>query len=184
MQEVRTAFHALADEGAEPATTAEEIAASQAADVKARAQLNFNKLGCSSMRFLSHAQLCALLATLSAPRVMPADAAVSMLHGMATGAALDVEAVRAKLRKYAQSAPEDRNQAGASATATHDGTAVDDTMERIMAAVRALQPSDAGASGSSSVKASAGEQPSVATAAVAADADLPSERPTVAKSAP
>ena len=101
MQRARADFHELARRGELPAASAEDIAASQAEDVRVRAALSFNKLSCGTMHLLAHDQLQALVALCSAPVVLPPREALSMLVGMAEGSvsAGEVRAALARLTR-------------------------------------------------------------------------------------
>jgi hypothetical protein len=180
LQDVRTKFRNLAHE--EPARSADDMAAAQAADVRARATLNFNKLGIREAKLLSHTQLQALVALLSAPQVAAAtDAAALLVACVSTGGApVDTEALRARLRPYARAAPGNVPAVGAAAPLGSDA----DVTARILAAVQALQ-GGAGAAGSAAATgpeatpelvktAQAQEQPEQAAEAPAATPARPS----------
>ena len=102
VQATRAAFHALAEEPARAGSTPDALAAQQAAEVAARAALNFNALGLPACHALSHGALRALVAALCLPVVPPPAAVLPLLRRLAGGggAADGAVDVAAALRPY------------------------------------------------------------------------------------
>ena len=130
-------FRSLANE--QPATSPEAMAASQAADVRSRATLNFNKLGLQRARLLSHMQLQVLITLLSAPQIMPAQRACSLFSDITDLQLTDPQVVQQKLASLLRYP---RGSAAAAAASAAQGDSDVGVTARIMAAVRALQGPD------------------------------------------